>query len=132
MKTHTGSCHCKAVHFEVELDVAKATRCNCSICMKLGATGCIVKPAELRLLAGEENLGVYEWGMKVAGRRFCRTCGVFVFGKGYLAELGGDFVSVNLNCLDDVDAARLSPVHWDGRHDNWEAGPRNEPWPVFA
>jgi hypothetical protein len=134
MKTHTGSCHCKAVRFEVDVeDISKVTRCNCSICMKkLSMLGCMVKPDAFRLIEGEENLGAYEWGMKVAARRFCKTCGVHVFGKGHLAELGGDFVSINANCLDDVDAGLLSPLYWDGRHDNWQAGPRKEPWPIFA
>ena len=130
MKTHTGSCHCKAVRFEVELDVAKATRCNCSVCMKLGSMGCIVKPAAFRLLAGDESLTKYP--NQVGERRFCKTCGVFCYGSGHLAEIGGDFVSVNVHTLDDVDAWMLEPMYWDGRHDNWQAGPRREPWPVFA
>lgn len=130
MKTHTGSCHCKAVRFEVALDPAQATRCNCSICMKLGAMGCIVKPDAFRLLAGEENLAKYE--NRIGGRRFCKTCGVYCFSYGHLAEIGGDFVSVNVHTLDEVDAWQLTPMYWDGRHDNWQAGPRKEPWPVFA
>ena len=130
MKTHSGSCHCKAVRFEVELDVAQATRCNCSICMKLGSMGCIVKPAAFRVVAGKENLTTY--ANRVGARYFCKTCGVFCFGDGHLAEIGGDFVSVNVQTLDEVDAWQLTPMYWDGRHDNWQAGPRKEPWPVFA
>ena len=130
MKTHTGSCHCKAVRFESELDVGQVTRCNCTICMKLGSTGCVVKPAAFRLTAGEDNLHTYP--NRIGARKFCKTCGVFCFGTGTLAELGGDFVSVNVNTLDDVDAWLLAPMYWDGRHDNWQAGPRKEPWPVFA
>ena len=94
MKTHTGSCHCKAVRFEVELDVAKATRCNCSVCMKLGSMGCIVKPAAFRLLAGDESLTKYP--NQVGERRFCKTCGVFCYGSGHLAEIGGDGEAVGL------------------------------------
>jgi hypothetical protein len=41
-------------------------------------------------------------------------------------------VSVNVNCLDDVDPWQLSITYWDGRHDNWEAGPRPAPWPISA
>ena len=46
--------------------------------------------------------------------------------------LGGDFVSVNLNCLDSFDPATVKTIYWDGRHDNWQAGPRDQPWPVFT
>jgi hypothetical protein len=44
--------------------------------------------------------------------------------------LGGDFVSVNLNCIDGFDASQTKLVHWDGRHDNWSAGTRATPWPI--
>jgi hypothetical protein len=98
--------------------------------MKLGAVGSIVEPAAFTLIAGGDNLGTYEWGGRVSRRHFCRTCGVYCFGRGHLDVLGGDFVSVNLNTLESVDVAQLSVVYWDGRHDNWQAGPRSTPWPI--
>jgi len=131
--TRHGSCHCGAVKFEVELDAHfQAGRCNCSICMKIAQTGLIVKPSAFKLLSGEESLERYSWGMKVSTRHFCKHCGVHCIGVGHLKELGGDFVSVNLNCLDDFDVNALSVVHWDGRHNNWMAGPRSTPWPLEA
>ena len=63
-------------------------------------------------------------------RFFCRTCGVHCFGKGHLEQLGGDYVSVNLNCLDDADIGQAKVTYWDGRHDNWQAGMRDTPWPI--
>ncbi len=44
------------------------------------------------------------------------------FGDGYVEQIGGAFVSINLACLDDVDPADLvqAPIKYmDGRHDNW-------------
>jgi hypothetical protein len=130
--THAGGCHCGAVRFEVEIDTTKgASRCNCSVCTKTAVTGGIVKPAAFRLVSkDDESLGSYEWGGKISRRFFCNRCGVHCFGRGHLAEVGGDYVSVNLNCLDDVDPNALEIVYWDGRHDNWEAGPRPTPWPI--
>jgi hypothetical protein len=52
-------------------------------------------------------------------------------GRGHLAEVGGDYVAANLNCLDNVDVNTLPVMYWDGRHNNWEAGPGQTPWPVF-
>jgi hypothetical protein len=129
---HTGGCHCGAVRFEVVLGpVVGGGRCNCSICQKLAPTAHSVKPDALRLLAGDESLGAYEWGARVSTRYFCKHCGVYCFGKGNLPELGGHFASVNLNCLDEFDVEALEIVYWDGRHDNWAAGTRSEPWPLF-
>jgi hypothetical protein len=128
---YEGSCHCGAVRFEVELDLSKGGgRCNCSICQRVAQFGSMVKPAAFRLLAGEGNLGIYEWGQKISRRHFCKTCGVHCFGAGHLEVLGGDFVSVNLNCLEGVELGYLPVIYWDGRHDNWQAGPRPAPWPV--
>ncbi len=131
-KTYRGSCHCGVVQIEVDADLKQAARCNCTICTKVGSTGIIVKPAAFRLLAGEDQLGVYEWGAKVSRRFFCKVCGIHVFGRGHLAQLGGDYVSVNVNALDDVDLREVPLVHWDGRHNNWQAGPRTEPWPIAS
>lgn len=130
--THAGSCHCKAVRFEVVVDATKASRCNCSICTKLGTCGANVKPAAFTLLQGEDALSGYAWGHRVATRYFCKHCGVSLFGRGHLEVLGGDFVSINFHALDDVDPAMLQIVYFDGRHDNWMAGPRSTPWPIFT
>lgn len=127
MKTkHTGGCHCGAIRFEVTLDASQGSRCNCTICTKTAVTGAMVKPGELVVTKGEEVASVYEWGGKISKRYFCPTCGIHVFGRGHLAELGGDFASVNLNTIDDLDPRSISLVYWDGRHDNWAAGPRAE------
>jgi hypothetical protein len=127
---HTGGCHCGAVRYEVMIDAGRGGRCNCSICTKVSQLGGMVKPDAFRLLAGSELISVYQWGQATSRRSFCRQCGVHCFGNGHLAELGGAFVSVNLNTLDTVDPAQVNVIYWDGRHDNWHAGPSNRPWPI--
>ncbi|HEY8209967.1 MAG TPA: GFA family protein [Myxococcaceae bacterium] len=128
---HTGGCHCGAIRFEVALEPGQpASRCNCSVCTKVSPTGRIVKPGAFKLLQGEQSCSVYEWGFKVSKRFFCKHCGVHCYGQGHLEELGGDYVSVNVNTLDDIDPAQLQVIYFDGRHNNWEGGPRSTPWPV--
>jgi hypothetical protein len=130
-KKHIGTCHCGAVRFEVAIDLSTGgNRCNCSICTKIGSTNSIVKPDAFTLLAGEESLDQYAWGAKISRRFFCKQCGVHCFGRGHLAEVGGDYISVNLNTLEDVELAELKVIYWDGRHDNWQAGPQSTPWPI--
>jgi hypothetical protein len=57
---------------------------------------------------------------------FCRQCGVRSFERGHLEVLGGDYVTVNVSCLDDVDPAELAAVpvtYLDGRHNSWFSAP---------
>lgn len=128
---HSGGCHCGAVRYEVVLDASNGGRCNCTICLKSAVTSAMVKPGELVVTKGEDKVAVYEWGAKISKRYFCPTCGIHVFGRGHLAELGGDYASVNLNTLDDVDPINVKVTYWDGRHDNWEAGPSAQPYPLM-
>lgn len=129
---HTGSCHCGHVRFEAQVDLAKASKCNCTICQKLGAVGTLIKPAAFRLLTDKSQLFGYTGKNGVGERFFCKTCGIYCFGTGHLEMLGGDFVSININALDDVEHSAIQPGHHDGRHDNWMAGMRPSPWPTFA
>jgi hypothetical protein len=132
-KTHRGGCHCGAVRFEVALEPGfKGSRCNCSICAKTAITGAIVKPNAFRLLSGESDRGSYVWGGKISKRYFCKHCGIHCYAEGHLEQVGGDYVSVNLNCVDELDVNELEIVHWDGRHNNWMGGPSSAPWPLIA
>ena len=125
-KTYTGSCHCGAVRFAVEIDLAAETsRCNCSICTKARFWKAIVTPDAFRLLRGEENLATYQFGGRNIRHRFCRCCGVKPFGQGHMPQLG-DFYAVNLACLDDAsdDVLAAAPVAYqNGRDDDWGSPP---------
>ena len=127
-KAYAGSCHCGAVRFEVELDLAKGTsRCNCSICQKTRAWSAIVKPAAFRLLQGENALSDYQWGSKAGHNLFCKQCGVRPFGRGYVEQIGGDFVSINVGALDNASDEELAnaPVQFmNGRDNDWFNAPR--------
>jgi hypothetical protein len=131
-QTLYGSCHCGAVKYEVQADPARGgMRCNCSVCTKIGSFNAIVKPDAFKLLAPEAELGTYEWGAKISTRYFCKACGTHCFGKGHLAEVGGDYVSFSYNSIDELELSELPVIYWDGRHNNWQSGPSDKPWPIL-
>lgn len=129
LRTYHGSCHCGAVRFAADIDLAAETsKCNCSICKKARFWKAIVGADAFRLLQGDDALATYQFGGATgAGIRhfFCSRCGVKPFGRGRLPDFG-DFVAVNVACLDDATDAEIAGapvVFQDGRNDAWESTP---------
>ena len=124
VRTYRGSCHCGAVRFEADLDLAQPTyRCNCSICRRTRFWPAVAREDGFRLLAGRESLTQYLFNTRRNEHWFCRVCGVRAFGIGNDTPIGR-MVGVNLGCLEDVaeaELARLPITYVDGMHDRLDA-----------
>jgi hypothetical protein len=127
LKTYKGSCHCGAVRFEADIDLAQGTnKCNCTICTKTRNWNVILKPDAFRLISGADALSDYQFGSKAGHHLFCRTCGVRSFERGYVEQIGGDYVSIKVASLDDVTPQELidAPVKYaNGRDNSWWTPP---------
>jgi hypothetical protein len=130
-RTYHGSCHCKKVTFEADIDLDQGTsKCNCTFCWKQRMWNAVhLAAGDFRLLTGADALSDYgksgDWGE--GHHRFCATCGIATHSHGRIPAMGGDFLSVHLSALDDlpVEALVAAPVHaQDGLHDNWQNAPR--------
>ena len=134
LKHCTGSCHCGAVRYEAEIDLAKGTiRCNCSICKKARAWFTFAAGTDFRLVTGEDSLSSYEW--TPAGRespgltyRFCKNCGIRIYATGDAEFMGGRFYAVAVSTLDNVsiDELAAAPLKFiDNLHDRFDRAPED-------
>ncbi len=134
LKTYQGSCHCGAVRFECDLDLAAPTfRCNCSFCAKARMWKAFALKDGFRLRQGAEVLSTYRarnssWPEGNIFHYFCNVCGIRSFSKGFLdfAPFNGWFHAINVATLDgvsDAELAHISIQYENGREDIYDAPP---------
>ena len=106
-RTYTGGCHCGRVRYQVELNLQL-------VCGQQGARqrrttyrGAFVKPAAFKLLSGEDSLYDCTFNARSVHHLFCKRCGTRSFCRGDIPEIGGAYITVNLNCLDDIELSNV-------------------------
>ena len=72
---HKGSCHCKAIEFEIDSDLEKIMQCNCSICIRKNAKMIMVPKSNFKLLKGKEDLSLYQFNLNLAEHFFASIAG---------------------------------------------------------
>lgn len=116
----SGSCHCGAVRFIADLDLAAPSyRCNCSVCTKTRAWLIFAPSAGLRILSGEAALSRYRFGQERITHCFCSHCGVKTHGET------PDGVAVMVAALDLSPKTFAGlPLAWiDGANDTFTKPP---------
>jgi hypothetical protein len=123
MPTYDGSCHCGRVRFRVTAALDRLVDCNCSVCTRKGFVHLIVAPEQFELVAGSDELALYQFNTKAARHQFCRVCGIHPF---YVPRSDPDKIDVNVRCLEGVELSTLTIAPFDGRH--WEEAVTSAPW----
>ncbi|HET7307594.1 MAG TPA: GFA family protein [Gammaproteobacteria bacterium] len=112
--THSGSCHCGNIKFEVDGDIQQLFECNCSHCSRKGYLMWFAPRGQLRLLTPESDLSTYTFNKHAIKHHFCATCGCAPFGFGKDKE-GNNVAAVNVRCLPELDRSALAVKQVDGR-----------------
>jgi hypothetical protein len=112
--THTGTCHCGQVSFEVEGEPEEVMECNCSHCSRKGFLLWFIPRDKFKLLQGADSLTTYEFNKHIIAHQFCKTCScqAFAYGKD---RSGAEMAAVNARCLADIDLSSLKRIPVDGR-----------------
>ena len=111
--SHSGSCHCGRIAFEVQGEPEAAMACNCSICQRKGTLMWFVPRDALQLSTPAADMATYTFNKHVIQHHFCPVCGIHPFGEGTLN--GQSMAAVNLRCIEDVDLDAIPVQHFDGR-----------------
>ncbi|OOY26906.1 aldehyde-activating protein [Thioclava sp. L04-15] len=108
---HRLTCHCGAVEMEVTLSDGLNTkrRCDCSFCRRRGAVAVSAPLTGIRIVKGEENLSLYQFGTMTAKHYFCKTCGIYTHHQ---RRSNPNQYGVNAACLEGVNPRDLDPVPW--------------------
>ncbi|OOY03861.1 MULTISPECIES: GFA family protein [unclassified Thioclava] len=109
---HRLTCHCGAVEMEVTLSDGLNTkrRCDCSFCRRRGAVAVSAPLSGIRIVKGEDNLTLYQFGTMTAKHYFCKTCGIYTHHQ---RRSNPNQYGVNAACLEGVNPRDLDPVPWN-------------------
>lgn len=130
-KMYEGGCHCGAIKYEADIDFEEqgTSKCNCSLCTKLRWWSTMIKPSTFRLLTSEDALTDYRVQQVVEVHNlFCKRCGIHSFHRGNVPQIGGEFVGINIACLEMTpkEFGALRVKYQDGRNDSWWNEPNSE------
>ncbi len=107
----TASCHCGSVRISFEMvdGLGSLHRCDCSLCRRKYPGAVSGRLSDLRIEAGADNLGLYQFNTNTARHQFCKTCGVHVFHQ---RRSNPDEIGVNVGCVDGLAPRVVDDAAW--------------------
>ena len=114
---YNGNCHCKAIQFEFESEeITTALQCNCSICIRKNSimSKSYIESKDFKLIKGDDNLSLYQWGDHVVNNYFCKACGIHLFHD--ITYDQGKY-RINLGCVNNIEPRNLDIIQFDGKNE---------------
>ena len=102
-------CHCGKVEAEINIqgDLKKTLRCNCSLCKRRGSIMSMVENKNFKIIKGNDYLKLYQFYTKVAKHYFCKNCGIYTHHRSYTNPENYEF---NVACIDNVDTFEYKDI----------------------
>ena len=117
-----GSCHCGAVHWQLDEMPESVTACSCTACRRYGTLWAYGYEGENISVTGETTAYIRGGALSF---HFCPRCGGVTHWRGLnLDEQGRRRSAVNLRLTEPEPIAQLPIDHFDGL-DTWEDLPRD-------
>jgi hypothetical protein len=101
------SCHCGAIHLEIETPPETVTDCSCSICRRYGVLWAYYAPEQVRIVAVGGATDIYTWGDRTIEFHRCETCGCVTHWAPLDRSAGRMGVNARLMELHVLAAARV-------------------------
>lgn len=122
MTTHSGSCLCGTVHYEVEGEFDSFFLCHCSHCRKGSGTAhganLFSTTAQLSWLGGAADVQLYTLPGTRHSRSFCRHCGSAL----PTLAMAGKLLVVPAGSLDTPVAIKPNAHIFTGSRADWDEG----------
>jgi hypothetical protein len=108
-----GSCRCGNVRLTLSHPPHYLVKCNCSICLRLGALWAHYSADSVNIEGHPQNTSDYIWGKATLKTIRCSNCGCATHWEALSPEAGADF-GININNF-SKGLIESSPVrHFDG------------------
>lgn len=106
---HKLTCHCGNIELELSLPngLISPRRCDCSLCKRRGAVVASVELKDLRVIKGQEKLGLYQFNTNTAKHYFCMNCGIYTHHQ---RRSNPSQFGFNVACLEGVNPFELGNV----------------------
>jgi len=112
-----GTCHCGEVQFALDASPEWLTRCNCSMCRRIGGLWAHAPASAIEITCPDGGLEKYIWGDKTLAFVSCKRCGCTTHWES-LEQSDEPRGAVNCSMADPSEIAEIRVRNFDGA-DSW-------------